>query len=142
MASQRCLPHLSLTSPPPLPYLGSIGLRPFLQPRRPSRALQEPLTPSSSNPMPFYIDLDTLKRIPEPQKPMNYIEKQNFLKKSRFQLESPLGLDFGPSWPPFGEMLPPCWSRFLVEAPSPRALDTRPSARRNARERLNNDLMI
>ena len=79
----------------------------------PPRALQKRLkrllaaiTQLSCNAKPLYIDSDLEKATPGPRKSMNSIlKKQCFLKKSRFELESPLGLDFGTSWASSGSLL-------------------------------------
>ena len=99
--------------------------------KMPPRALQErfkrllaAITQLSCNAKPLYIDSDLEKATPGPRKSMNYIEKQCFLKKSRFELESPLGLDFGTSWASSGS--------FVALKMPPRPAQERP---RHAQER-------
>ena len=95
----------------------------FVRPRRPPRALQEPfkrlsaaITQLSSNPKPFLINFDLQRAAPGPQKPLKSIEKQWFLKKSRFELESPLGLDVGPPLASLlGAFWPPRWLKPVLE---------------------------
>ena len=109
--------------------------------KMPPRALQEPfkrllaaITQSSCNAKPLYIDSDLEKATPGPRKSMNSIEKPCFLN-SGFELESPLGLDFGASWASSGSLLalkmPP---RPAQERPR-HAQDTPKSAPRGFRDR-------
>ena len=78
----------------------------------PPRALQEPfkrllaaITQLSCNAKPLYIDSDLEKATPGPRKSMNSIEKNMLCEEFRFELESPLGLDFGASWASSGSLL-------------------------------------
>ena len=79
--------------------------------KMPARALQErfkrllaAITQLSCNAKPLYIVSDLEKATPGPRKSMNSI-KAYFLKNSGFELESPLGLDFGASWASSGSLL-------------------------------------
>ena len=99
VASERCSPYLSLTSPlspvdrcrasktAPRGLQDGLGalLTICFWPKRPPRALQEAfkrpsaaIAQRSCNPMPCYIDFDLQNEPPRPQKSMKSIGKQRF----------------------------------------------------------------
>ena len=83
----------------------------FFRLQEPPRALQEAfkrlsaaITHQRCNWKPLYIDFDLQNKPPGPLKSSNTIVLCTTFVVLPFGA-SPLGLDFGPSWPPFGEPL-------------------------------------
>jgi len=110
--------------------------------KKPPRALQEAfkrpsaaITHPRCNPKPYYIDVDLQKEVPEPQKPLNFIEKTMVFEEIAFSVRIASSTPFwtllasisGAFWPPR-----PAQERPRPLQERPRRLQDRPRSAQDA----------